>query len=77
MYKYFLKRTLLLIPKIFIISVIIFIGIQLVPGDSIDYLFPASKVAELGTEGVDELRESLGLNDSYPEQYFRWVIKHF
>ena len=77
MIEYFVKRTLLLIPKILIISIIIFIGIQLVPGDAADYLIPASKIAEAGVDGLEQLKEEMGLNDSYPEQYFRWVTNLF
>ena len=73
MIEYFIKRTLLLIPKLLVISIVIFIGIQLVPGDAADYLIPASKVAEMGSESLEKLREEMGLNDSYPEQYLRWI----
>lgn len=73
MLQYFIKRVLLMIPKILLITIIIFIGIKLVPGDSVDYLIPASKAAELGLKGMEELREVIGLNDSYVTQYFRWM----
>ncbi len=73
MLKYFGIRLLALIPKLFIISIIIFLGLQLVPGDPISRTVPPDKLAEMDPAKVEELRESLGLNDSMIERYGRWI----
>lgn len=73
MLKYFGKRALALIPKLLIISLIIFVGLQLLPGDAITRTVSPDIYAQMTPEQVDALRESLGLNDPMPVQYFRWL----
>ena len=69
MQKYVLRRLLTLIPVLFIVSVVIFMLIHLVPGD------PA--VAMLGDkatpEQVEALRHTLGLDQPLLLQYVYWV----
>ena len=69
MKKYLIRRILTLIPVLFIVSIVIFTLIHLTPGD------PAAMM--LGDQAEDEaiaqLRESMGLNDPLPVQYFRWI----
>ena len=68
---YVLRRVLFTIPTLIGISLIIFFMVRLLPGDYIDIL---------GGDHVGHRRsrrqrpaEQLGLNGSYPEQYWRWV----
>ena len=69
--KYIGKRFLSLIPVLFIVSIVIFITIHLTPGD------PARAIlGDQATEQeIENLRESMGLNDSLPVQYISWVKK--
>lgn len=73
MKKYLIRRLLTLIPVLFIVSIVIFTLIHLTPGD------PAAMM--LGDQAEDaaiaELRESMGLNDPLPIQYFRWISDVF
>lgn len=73
MLKYFGNRALALIPKLLIISLIIFIGLQLLPGDPITRTVSPDIYATMTPEQLDSLRTSLGLNDPAPLQYFRWL----
>jgi peptide/nickel transport system permease protein len=68
---YVLKRILVTIPTLFGISVVIFFMVRLLPGDIVAVL----SGADIGNdpELVARARESLGLNGSYPEQYWRWI----
>ncbi len=75
MLAYILRRVLLMIPTLFVISIISFVVIQLPPGD---YL--SSYVATLRQQGdtVDEqelaaLRERYGLGQPIYVQYFKWI----
>jgi peptide/nickel transport system permease protein len=45
--------------------------VRLLPGDIIDILFGGDLSAS--EEVKDKAREQLGLNGSYPEQYWRWI----
>jgi peptide/nickel transport system permease protein len=65
------RRFLLMIPTIVGISIIIFLMVRLMPGDIIDVLLGGDAVAT--EEQKEQAREQLGLNGSYPEQYWNWA----
>ncbi len=77
MLKYFAKRFLSLIPKILIISVIVFLALQLLPGDALSRSVPPRVYQQMTESQRDALRESLGLNDPLTVQYFRWLGNMF
>ena len=71
-----IRRLLIMIPTLIAISVIVFVIIQLPPGDYLD-----SYIAELQAQGeaVDPqkiafLREQYGLDQPLWEQYLVWVV---
>jgi len=75
MFAYIARRVLIMIPMLFLISIISFIAIQLPPGD---YL--TSYVAQLRTQGdniqqdaIDSMRERYGLGEPIYVQYFKWI----
>ncbi|MEG0329290.1 MAG: ABC transporter permease [Longicatena sp.] len=73
MLKYIGKRLLNLIPVMFIISIVIFGTVKCMPGDPVTaYLGIGSKAT---VEQKNQIREELGLNKSYPEQYAVWITK--
>ena len=69
MLQLIVRRLLIMIPVLFLVSLMVFSMILLVPGD------PAVTLAgENATqEQIDATRERLGLNDPVIEQYWRWV----
>ena len=68
---YILKRTLFAIPTLIGVTIGIFLMVRLLPGDIIDILFGGDLTAS--EEVKEQAREQLGLNGSYPEQYWRWI----
>lgn len=71
MWIYVFRRTLLLIPIFFIISLVVFSLIHLVPGDPIDSLLgPGSTAADKVA-----LTKVYGLDKSLPVQYGVWLKK--
>lgn len=75
MLVYIIRRLLAMIPTLLIISALIFVIIQLPPGDYLE-----SYIAELQSQGesIDEakiafLREQYGLDRPLYEQYFHWL----
>jgi peptide/nickel transport system permease protein len=75
MFHYLIRRLMVMVPTLLIISVLVFIIIQLPEGD---YL--TSYIAELEAQGervsrekVAFLREQYGLDKSPVEQYFVWL----
>ncbi|MFT5706597.1 MAG: peptide/nickel transport system permease protein [Oceanospirillaceae bacterium] len=72
---YIIKRILTMIPTLIIISILVFIIIQLPPGDYLE-----SHIAELQSQGesvdpqkIEFLRHEYGLDKPIWEQYFVWV----
>ena len=67
--KYVVKRILSMIPLLFVISIIIFLFIHLIPGDPARQI--AGPTATIGE--VERIREQLGLNEPLIPQYFKWI----
>jgi peptide/nickel transport system permease protein len=64
-----LRRVLLTIPTLFVMSVIVFLIIRLVPGDPV-----RTMLGFRATDGnVAELRRQLGLDRSLFDQYVSWI----
>ena len=72
MLKYFVKKFLAIIPMLFIISLIVFLALQIVPVDPINYMVSPDMAAN--TANIEALRQQLGLNDPVIIRYFRWLI---
>lgn len=74
MLKYSLKRILLVIPKILVISFIIFFLMDLLPGDPLSRTIAPDTYHQLTEYQKNEMREAMGLNDSAVVRYFRWLF---
>ncbi len=72
MWRYIIHRIFISIPLLFLVTVLVFSLIHLIPGDPIDYLF-ADEV--LTPEIRAAHQESLGLDKSLPTQYFLWLSR--
>ena len=73
MLHYFIVRLLQMLPKLLIISLLIFIGLELVPGDPLTRTLPPSTYGDMTPAQVEQLREELGLNAPAVARYFRWL----
>jgi len=69
MIRFLLLRTAWTIPILLGVTVVVFITVQLVPGDAVDALL-GSNATEAAREA---LRARLGLDRSLFEQYFFWL----
>ncbi|NBK46331.1 oligopeptide ABC transporter permease [Staphylococcus delphini] len=63
-----IRRLLLMIPMLLLMSVVIFTIAKLQPGDA----FTGNMDPKLGAKYYEEQREKLGLNDPIPMQYMKW-----
>jgi peptide/nickel transport system permease protein len=69
MRRYFIRRILLLIPTLFIVSFAVFSMVRVIPGDVVELM-----VAEQGfAEDREEMREILGLDKPILQQYFIYM----
>lgn len=69
MWKVIIRRILLMIPQLFILSILVFFFAKLMPGDPFSGLIgPHTDPHE-----VEALRRAAGLYDPWWEQYLRWL----
>lgn len=78
---YLLKRLISLIPVLLIITVVIFILINLMPGDPIMAMLDPEKTATMTTEErndyVETMRAFMGYDKTPVERYFIWLKDTF
>jgi peptide/nickel transport system permease protein len=68
-FELLVRRAFISVVTLFVISLIVFTGVRMIPGD------PARVMAgtDADAAGLEEVREKYGLNDPLPVQYLRWV----
>jgi len=72
MLTYAIRRLLVSIPTLFFISAIIFLLLQLAPGD------PMAQVPlTVPPEVKQKMREALGLGEPIHVQYWKWLVQFF
>lgn len=69
MYRYIIKRLLMLIPVLLCVAFIIFAIMDVADGDPV-YSVVSADATE---EEIEATREAMGLNGSLIERYFRYV----
>lgn len=69
MWKTVLRRLLTMIPQIILLSIIVFVVAQNMPGDP----FTGMIDPNVDPAQIEALREAAGWNDPVPVQYVRWL----
>jgi len=71
--RYLIKRLLTIIPILFLVSILIFLFVHLIPGD------PARLVAgpDASLSDIKLIRKDLGLDKSWIEQYIHFITNIF
>ncbi|WP_408955859.1 nickel ABC transporter permease [Natroniella sp. ANB-PHB2] len=72
MLKYLLKKVIHLILVMLAVSILVFISIRVIPGDSAEVILRANGI-EPTVEAIEGFREELGLNKSLLIQYVDWL----
>ncbi len=69
MIEFLVRRAVISAVTLLLISLIVFTGVRMIPGD------PARVLAgtEADAAGLEEIREKYGLNAPLPVQYLRWL----
>ena len=72
MRAYIIRRLLLIIPTLFLLTILVFLSVRFIPGDIIDVIVDRM---EFYAEDVDReaLERKLGLNAPVHVQYGRWI----
>ena len=72
MRTYVIRRLLLFIPSLFILSMLVFFTVRLLPGDAADLLAHRQEFAAVEID-KERLREIMGLDVPAHIQYVRWM----
>lgn len=72
---YLLRRILIMIPTLLVISILVFIVIELPPGDYVTSYVQALKArgVEIREEQLEALRMRFGLDQPFPVRYGKWI----
>jgi peptide/nickel transport system permease protein len=73
MHTWLLRRLISLVPTLFLVTVIVFIVIRLVPGSIIDLMVSQHEYSMEGSGGREQIRKALGLDVPMHVQYGRWL----
>ena len=69
MWKFTVRRLLIMIPQLILLSLIVFLLAQYMPGDA----FTGEIDPNVDPETIEKKRAELGWNDPWYEQYGRWI----
>ena len=72
MRAYVIRRVLLVVPTLLILSMIVFLLVRFIPGDVIDAM-QADFAFTAGEIDREALERKLGLDQPIPVQYARWL----
>ena len=71
--SYIIRRLVQAIIVILIVTVMVFIGMRLLPGDPIFMLFNPNQLQNITQEELDKIKHDAGLDRSLVVQYFDWL----
>ena len=71
MRAYIIRRLLLIIPTLFLLTVLVFLSVRFIPGDVIDVM--VAEMQYLGDFDREALEHKLGLDVPVHVQYGRWI----
>src|SRR5699024_7100829 len=69
MWKFTIRRMLIVIPQIILLSVLVFVLAKMMPGDALS----GQVDPNVSHESLENIREKLGWNDPWYQQYGRWI----
>ena len=72
MRAYIIRRLLLIIPTLFILSILVFLSVRFIPGDAIDAMLGKNEFIGAGVDR-EALEHMLGLDVPVYVQYGRWI----
>ncbi len=73
MTSYIVRRILMGVIVIFLVTVMVFLFIRLLPGDPLIIYISRTDMQALTEEQLDELRVKFGLDKTLPIQYIEWI----
>lgn len=73
MVKFIIKKILGLIPMLLLITFIIYLGLELTPGDAVSHMISPELLSNIDPNKLNEIRQAYGFNDPFIIRYFKWL----
>lgn len=73
MLAYIARKILHLIPMLLVISFLIYLGIDLMPGDAVDFMISPDELATVSPANLAQMRSNLGLDKPFGVRYLIWL----
>ena len=77
MTNFIIRRLLLSAIVLFLVSVLVFLAMRLLPGDPVLMFVSSSSVQQVTEEQLNQIRHEYGLDKSLPQQYAKWITGVF
>ena len=71
--KFIIKKLIGFIPMLILITFIIYLGLELTPGDAVSHMISPEMLANVDPQKLEEIRQAYGLNDPFILRYFKWL----
>ena len=73
MRAYLIRRLLLILPTLFLLSILVFLSVRFIPGDVVDVMIGRMEYQTTGTLDRAAVERRLGLDVPVHVQYARWI----
>lgn len=73
MLTFVVRRLLITIPMMLVVSFLVYLGLELTPGDVVSHMIDPEAAAQMTEKEFAAVREALGLNKSFLERYMIWL----
>jgi len=74
MLTYIFRRILILVPMALVITFLVYLGLDLTPGDAVSQMIPPDQIGNMDPAKLEALRESLGLGKPFIVRYWIWLV---
>ncbi|HSW56941.1 MAG TPA: ABC transporter permease [Dehalococcoidales bacterium] len=73
MLTYIVRRLIQSVIVVILVTILVFVGMRLLPGDPIYMLLNPNQLQNMTAEELDKLRQEAGLDRPMAVQYFEWI----
>ena len=73
MVTYIIKRLFIFFPMLLVISFLVYLGLELAPGDAVSHMISPELASTITAEQLNAMREAYGLNHSFLTRYWLWL----
>jgi peptide/nickel transport system permease protein len=74
MINFIIRRLVLAAIVLFLVSVLVFLSMRLLPGDPVLAFVSSSSIQQVTEEQLNQIRHEYGLDKPLPQQYTSWII---